>query len=212
MKLPVYNQQGEKIGEEEFPKEIFEVPLNPDVVHQVVVSQQANRRVIRAHTKGRGEVSGGGRKPWPQKHTGRARHGSIRSPIWKGGGVTFGPRKERVYKKKINKKMRRKVLCMVLAEKARKNSLVVLQDLTLDKPKAKILAEILKKLPCKDQKSLIALPQMNTSIIQAARNLRGVQTVQAKDLSALDLLQTHYLVMPKSSIKVIEKTFIRSKD
>ena len=108
MKVPLYNQEGKESGQALLPKEIFDVKFNSDLVHQVAVSQAANRRRVIAHTKGRGDVRGGGKKPWRQKGTGRARHGSRRSPIWKGGGVTFGPTKERVFKKDIPKKMRRK--------------------------------------------------------------------------------------------------------
>ena len=123
MKFSVINQKGEKLKETLLPKEIFEVKSNNDLIHQVVVSQMSNRRKNIAHTKDRSEVSGGGRKPWRQKGLGKARHGSIRSPIWIGGGVTFGPTKERVFKKKINKKMRRKALFMVLSAKAKNNLL-----------------------------------------------------------------------------------------
>ena len=110
MKTEVYNQQGKKVGQTILPKEIFEVPMNADLVHQVFISHTANQRQNSAHTKNRGEVRGGGRKPWRQKGTGRARHGSIRSPLWKGGGVTFGPRNEKNWKKDIPKKMKRKAL------------------------------------------------------------------------------------------------------
>ena len=103
MLVNTYNQKGEKVGQTLLPREIFGVEINPDLVHQVVVSQMANRRKVIAHTKTRGEVRGGGKKPWRQKGTGRARHGSIRSPIWKGGGVVFGPRKEKIFKKEIPK-------------------------------------------------------------------------------------------------------------
>jgi large subunit ribosomal protein L4 len=119
------------------PKEIFDVEINPDLIHQVVVAQTANRRRVIAHTKGRGEVRGGGKKPWRQKGTGRARHGSIRSPLWKGGGVTFGPTKERTFKKEINKKMKRKALFMVLTAKAKNNLLLVLDKIILEQPKTK---------------------------------------------------------------------------
>ena len=114
MKYPLYNLKGEKIGTTVLPKEIFEVKINPDLIHQIAVSQSANRRRVIAHTKDRSDVSGGGRKPWRQKGTGRARHGSIRSPIWRGGGITFGPTKERVFSQKAPKRMKRKALFMVL--------------------------------------------------------------------------------------------------
>ena len=119
VKIDVYNQEGKVVGDATLPKGIFEVKLNTDLVHQIAVSLSANNRQISAHTKNRGEVSGGGKKPWRQKGTGRARHGSIRSPLWKGGGVTHGPRVERVFEKDIPKKMRRKALFMVLSQKAK---------------------------------------------------------------------------------------------
>jgi len=209
MKTTVYNQQGKEIGKTILPKEIFEVKINSDLVHQVVVSQLANRRRILAHTKGRGEVRGGGRKPWRQKGTGRARHGSIRSPLWRGGGVTFGPRKERIFKKIIPKKMRRKALFMVLSGKVKNNLLILLDKLKIEKPKTKLMAEILKKLPCKEKSALIALPEYDKNIILAAGNLPEVDTLWVRNLNALDLLIFKYLIIPKEAIKVIEKTFKR---
>ena len=117
MKVDLYNQEGKVTGQVELPKEIFDIELSKDLVHQVVVSQMANRRQGTAHTKDRGDVSGGGRKPWRQKGTGRARHGSTRSPIWKGGGVTFGPLNSKVYKKIVPKKIKRVALFMVYLKK-----------------------------------------------------------------------------------------------
>ena len=122
MKISVYNQEGKEVGRASLPKEIFEVKVNPDLVHQVAVSQMANRRQRISHTKDRGEVRGGGRKPWPQKGTGRARHGSIRSPLWIGGGVTFGPRKEKVFKKRIPKKCDGKLCLWCFQGKQKKTS------------------------------------------------------------------------------------------
>jgi len=209
MKYPVYNQQGKKISDTLLPKEIFEIPINPDLVHQVVVSQMANRRQVIAHTKGRGEVRGGGRKPWRQKGTGRARHGSIRSPIWRGGGVTFGPRSDRVFKKKIPKKMRRKALLMVLSAKAKENLIILLDSLKIEKPKTKFMLEILKKLPIKESPCLIALPKKEDSLIRAARNIPKIETIQARDLNTLDLLSFKYVLLPKESIKMIKETFLK---
>jgi large subunit ribosomal protein L4 len=209
MKVNIYNLEGKEVGQTLLPKEIFDIKINSDLVHQVVVSQMANRRQVSAHTKTRAEVRGGGKKPWRQKGTGRARHGSIRSPIWRGGGITFGPRKEKVFKKKIPKKMRRKALFMVLSEKARKNLLLVLDNFKLEKPKTKTVAEILKKLPSKLESSLIILPRIEKNIILSARNIPKIQTIQAKDLNCLDLLSFKYLIFPKESIKIIKETFLR---
>lgn len=208
MKVDVYSQKGEKTGETLLPKEIFNVKLNQDLMHQVVVSQMANRRQVIAHTKGRGEVSGGGKKPWAQKGTGRARHGSIRSPLWKGGGTTFGPTREAIFKKKIPSQMKRKALFMALSEKFRSNLLIVVDALKIGEIKTKLVAEILKKLPLKGQRCLIALPEMDKTFILAARNIPSAQILQARDLNVFDLLSSKYLVLPKESIKVIRKTFI----
>lgn len=211
MIVNTYNQKGEKTGQTRLPKEIFEVKLNPDLVHQVVVSQIANRRQRIAHTKTRSEVRGGGRKPWVQKGTGRARAGSIRSPLWKGGGVTFGPRREKVFKKKIPKKMRRKAMKMVLSAKVEAGLLTLLDELKIEKGKTKEIFEILKKLPCKDGSTLVALPKYDRKIIIAARNIPAMKTIQAKDLNALDLLSFKYLLILKEAVKVIKETFGKPK-
>ncbi len=181
--------------------------MNSDLVHQVVISQMANRRQVIAHTKDRSEKRGGGRKPWRQKGTGRARVGSIRSPIWRGGGVTFGPRNERVFKKTIPRKMRRKALLMVLSAKAKEKMLIVLDELKLDKAKTKPMAGILEKLPVQGKSCLIALPIIDKNIILSAKNIPKIETIQAKDLNPLDLLNFKYLLIPKESIKVIKETF-----
>ena len=209
MLVKTFDQTGKELSQTRLPAEIFGVKINHDLIQQVVFVQTANRRQPLAHTKGRGEVSGGGKKPWRQKGTGRARHGSIRSPLWKGGGATFGPTKEKVFSRKINKKMRRQALFMVLTAKANDGLLVLLDDIKLEKPKTKIMNEILMNLPCKDESSLLAVPGMDKNMILASRNLSEVKTMQAKDLNVLDLLQFKYLVMPKESIKVIKETFAK---
>jgi len=208
MKVPVYNQKGEKISEVTLPKEIFEVKISPDLVHQIVVSQASNRRSGTAHAKERGEVRGGGKKPWRQKGTGRARHGSIRSPIWKGGGVTFGPRKEKVYKKTIPKKMRRSALLMVLSGKAKENLLIVLDSFKIDNAKTKTMVRLLNSLPCKDQSCLIALSDSNKEAVLSARNIPKVVTEETRNLNVLDLLSSKYLLISKDSIKTIKDTFL----
>ena len=207
MKISVYNQKGKEIATTLLPKEIFDVKMNPDLVHQVVQSQMANRRQKTAKFKDRAEVRGGGRKPWRQKGTGRARHGSIRSPIWRGGGVTFGPTAEKVFTKKIPKKMKRKALFMVLSAKAKEGVILILDGLKIEKPKTKVMAEIFKKLFLDKGTGLIILPQKDENILKSARNISKTKTILAKDLNVLDLLSYKYLIMPKESIKVIKETF-----
>jgi len=209
MKAIVYNQEGKETGEALLPKEIFDVKIVSDLIHQVAVSQMANRRQVIADTKDRGDVRGGGRKPWRQKGTGRARHGSRRSPLWKGGGVTFGPTKDRVFTKTIPAKMRRKALFMVLSVKAKSNLIILIDKFNIEKPKTKLMAEIFKKLPCKQKGGLVALPEMQKDLILASRNIPKIETIQAKDLNVLDLLSSKYLIMPKESIKAIKETFLR---
>ncbi|KPJ54907.1 hypothetical protein AMJ47_02435 [Parcubacteria bacterium DG_72] len=209
MTIDVYNQKAEKVGKAELPKEIFELKVNSDLIHQVVLSQQSNRRQNTAKTKGRGEVRGGGRKPWRQKGTGRARHGSIRSPLWRGGGVTFGPTTERNYKRVIPKKMRRKAVLEVLSAKAKENVILLLDKLEIKKARTKDMVKILDKLFLKKGSGLIVLPKIEKKIILSARNIPRIGTIQAKDLNALDLLNHKYVVMPKESIEVIKKTFIK---
>lgn len=208
LSLPVYNIQGEKTGTIELSEKIFGLKINNDLVYQAITVQMAGRRTPLAHTKERGEVRGGGRKPWRQKGTGRARHGSIRSPIWRGGGTTFGPRKEKVFAKKMNKKARRKALLMVLSSKIKDKELVILDKLELKEPKTKLMAEIISKLFKKTPKSiLIATPKKDENIIRANRNLPYTKTIAANSLNTIDLLSFKYLFLDKEAIKMIEKTY-----
>jgi large subunit ribosomal protein L4 len=213
MLIDVYNQKGEKVGKTELPSEIFGIEFNPDLVHQVVVSQMANKRKPIAHTKTREEVSGSGRKIWAQKHLGRARHGDIRAPIFRKGGVAHGPRKERVFKKKVPKKMKRKALFMVLSQKVRDNELILLEDLKIEKPKTKSMVQILENLKSKIKNfkgsTLIIIPKYDKNLILATRNIEDVGIVEAKNLNCLDLLSFKFLLMPKDSINVIKDTFIK---
>lgn len=207
MKLSIYNQEGEETGTTLLPKEIFDLEINPDLIYQITTSQMANRRRIIAHTKGRGDVRGGGRKPWRQKGTGRARHGSRRSPLWKGGGVTFGPTKERVFKKKINKKMKRLALFMVLSAKVKNKLVSVLEIDSKQMPvKTKQMAEIFKKMPLKGS-TLMVLPEKKSNLIKVARNIPSIETIEARNLNVLDLLSFKNLILLKESIKVIKETW-----
>jgi large subunit ribosomal protein L4 len=159
MKLDIYNQKGEKVGDVKISSEIFDLEVNEALVHQAMVTQMANERQVVAHTKDRSEVRGGGKKPWKQKGTGRARAGSSRSPIWIGGGVTFGPTKDRNFTKKINKKMKQKALMMVLSDKVKNGNLVILEKFEIKEYKTKDFNSILKSLEGsafpKDSKELI---------------------------------------------------------
>jgi len=212
MKVDLYNQQGEVTGSVLLPKEIFEVALNSDLVHQVAVSQMSNKRQVSAHTKNRGEVSGSGKKPWRQKGTGRARHGSIRSPIWRGGGITFGPRTEKQFEKDIPKKMRRKALFMALSEKAKDKRLVILDKIDVGKPKTKEMAKTLNKLPSKGGTLLISLPKYDKNTFLAARNIKKTAVTEARNLNVLDLLNYKYLLMTKDSIETIKETFAKTSN
>lgn len=215
MLIDSYNQKGEKLGRTRLPQEIFGIEMNSDLVHQIMVSQMANRRQVIAHTKTRAEVSGGGRKPWRQKGTGRARHGSIRSPIWRGGGVAFGPRKEKVFKKKIPKKMRRKALFMVLSSKVKDKELLVLDKLETKKPQTKIMAKMMENLrkkigDFKEGSILFLLPKKDENLVKSLRNIKKVKTILARESNVLDLLKYKYLIIPKKSIKVLKETFLKS--
>lgn len=208
MKVTVYNQQGKESGEMSLPKEIFEVPMNADLVHQVLISQTGNKRQGSAHTKYKNEVSGSGRKPWMQKGTGRARVGSIRTPIWRGGGVVGGPRSDKNYTREIPKKMRKKALYMVLSEKVKNNLLIVLDALEIEKPKTKIVMDMIKKLPCSNGSRLVVNGE-GKNIFLAARNIEQTHVSEARNLNVVDLLNYKYVVVSKGGIKEIEKTFVK---
>src|SRR3989344_7901467 len=150
----IYSAQGKKTGSIKLPENVFGVAWSDALIHQVVTAMQANARPTVAHAKTRGEVSGGGRKPWAQKGTGRARHGSSRSPIWKGGGVTHGPRSDRVYKQKVNKKVKKLALQQVLSEKARANLILVIDSFSMEKPKTRVMEQLLQKLPLGSARTL----------------------------------------------------------
>lgn len=188
------------------PKEIFDVPMNTDLLHQVVVSQMANRRVATAHTKNRSEVRGGGIKPWKQKGTGRARHGSRRSPIWIGGGVTHGPTNERNFKKVLPKNIKRKALFVALSEKSRNNLITVIDSFDVKEIKTKKMIEMLNNLGINGS-CLIVLPKIDSNIILSTRNIPKVKTIQAKDINCLDIVSSKYLLIDKEGLEVIKETF-----
>ncbi len=208
--VKAYNQEGKEVSELELNEAIFGLPWNDDLMHQAVRTYMANQRQVVASTKTRAEVSGGGRKPWRQKGTGRARHGSIRSPLWKGGGVTFGPTSERNFKLKINKKMARKAFLTALSAKVKDNEILVLHDLKLETPKTKEMAKIMKNFP-KVKKGLLVLDDRNENLERAARNLPNIQITNISNLNILDILKYQYLILTKSGIEYLEKKYVSIK-
>lgn len=212
MKIPIYNKTGKKTKEIEFPKTMEKIGFSHDLIHQVVTVQQKNKRRVWAHAKDRSEVRGGGKKPWRQKGTGRARHGSIRSPIWKGGGITFGPRKERQLKRKTNRKMRIKAFQMVLAEKIHQKEFFIIQDLTEENIKTKTLLSILNTLPSwKDQDSCLLIYQKDQKNIQlAARNLKNVKLVNAQSLNTTNMVSVKNMVATQKAAQIILERLTRS--
>lgn len=202
MRVPVYNVRGEQVSEAELQDFIFAAPINQALMHQALLRQLANARLGTHKTKTRGEVSGGGRKPWRQKGTGRARQGSIRAPHWRGGGIVFGPT-PRSYEQRMPRKMRRQALRSALSVKAAGSQLVLLDDLSMSEPKTKEIKAMLTSLGITSS-ALILLPQRDEVILRSVRNLPEVRTLVAQYLNVRDLLQYEYVVMPLASVQVIE--------
>ncbi|HXK35674.1 MAG: 50S ribosomal protein L4 [Parcubacteria group bacterium GW2011_GWB1_48_6] len=217
MQMDVYNQTGEVVRQAELPEAVFGLPVDSQLIAEAVLAQAANSRLVLAHTKDRSEVRGGGKKPWRQKGTGRARHGSTRSPLWKGGGVTFGPTKERNWSVKINKKVRRRALLMALSSKAQTGNILLLEDLQLSTIKTstvnKVLLTLGTKLPefkAKQKKTdslLLVIPEKNNVIEKSARNLPRVEAIRAQDLNPRAVLKSKFMIMLVPALPVIEKTF-----
>lgn len=202
MQVLVRNIQGETVGEVELRDEIFGLEPNVAVMHQALVRQLANARLGTHKTKKRKEISGGGRKPWRQKGTGRARQGSIRAPQWRGGGAVFGPQ-PRSYSQKMPRKMRRLAYRSALSVKARQGQIVVLDVLQLDVPKTRDMLDILDRLNV-DSSALVLLPQRDENVEKSAGNIPDVKTLRASYLNVRDLLNYDYLLVPLEALEVIE--------
>ncbi len=202
MNIEVRNIKGESTEEVEIQDEVFGVPMNSSLVHQVIVGQLANKRQGTAKVKTRSEVSGGGRKPWPQKHTGRSRQGSIRSPLWKGGGVTFGP-SPRSYRQRTPKKMRQAAIRMTLSDKARSGSLIVLDSLALDSPKTKDFVAMMQALGV-ERSILLVGDGAEHGVLRAGRNVQGVDMLPADLLNAADVLNHRILIMTVDAVRKAE--------
>ena len=218
VKVKLYNDKAEEIGEEKLSSDIFGIEAKAELVHQVVVAQNHNSRQVLALTKGRAEVRGGGKKPWKQKGTGRARAGSSRSPIWIGGGVTFGPTKERNFSVKINKKMKKKALFMCLSDRVAEESFILMDKFEIDEAETKKVVKVLDKLnkkiiSKKEEKNaktpsiLVVLDKNADKVVKAAKNIEKVSVIGAENLNVVDILKYKYLLTTVQAVKSIEKVY-----
>ncbi|MBI2626649.1 MAG: 50S ribosomal protein L4 [Parcubacteria group bacterium] len=219
MKTDLYNQEGEVIQKIEIPDKIFNISINQDLIHQAVLAQDANSRLSLAHAKDRSEVRGGGKKPWRQKGTGRARHGSIRSPIWVGGGVTHGPLKSKIFQKKINKIMKRNALLMALSSKVKDSQVLFVDKLSPKDYKTKQLVSILNRLSSKlqnykktkiKQDSILILSNgQDKNLNIASKNIPYLLNLRSDSLNIKDVLVNKYLIVLEEAIPTIEKMYLR---
>ena len=216
MEALIYNQKGEESGKITLPEAVFGLPKNDDLVHQVIVSMQSNLRNPIAHVKERGDVRGGGKKPWQQKGTGRARHGSIRSPLWRGGGVTHGPNKDKNFERKINKKMKVKALYTILSQKVRDNEILFVDNFSFTKPKTQEAVNVLKSfskisdykniLLKKKNSAYLALGKLDVNVKKSFSNLNNTKVDAVRNLNPLDVMNYRYLIIeqPEESVKFIQ--------
>lgn len=209
MKIDLYSQSGTKNGTLDLPKEIFEVPFNKDLIHQALVRQLANGRVAIAHARSKGEISGGGKKPYAQKGTGRARQGSIRNPHMRGGGVAFGPRNVRNFELMMPKNQRRKALFSALSVKAKNNEIIGLESYETAKPSTGEFAKLLKKLPI-EQDVLIVIPEKNANIQKSTNNLANAKTVIAGYINIQDLQKYQKVLLFKEAVSKLKETYIKA--
>lgn len=209
MKAPVYNLQGEAKKEVELSADVFSRPVNDNLLYQVYTSMLSNNRKPLAFSKDRSEVSGGGKKPWRQKGTGRARHGSIRSPLWKGGGATFGPRsKEENWHKKVNKKVKKSALQMALSQKLKEGEIKIIEDLNLQEGKTKQMDQFFRTLLQAKKKVptvLFLLDGKDEILKKSVRNLPYLKAAGVDNVDLMDILNRKYLVMTESVLPAIEK-------
>jgi large subunit ribosomal protein L4 len=218
MEAKVYNTKGKEASKVSLPKDVFETPWNADLVHQVVVSMMSNARTPVAHTKTRADVRGGGKKPWQQKGLGRARHGSIRSPIWVGGGVAHGPRNDKNFSRKINRKMKAKALYTLLSKKLKDGEILFVDSLSFSEPKTKEALAVVKALggikgyerlsTKKTNAAFIALPKKDVSAEKSFRNFGNIEVGEVRNLNPMHVLNYKYLVItnPEESLKTFTKS------
>ncbi|MBN2197808.1 50S ribosomal protein L4 [Candidatus Wolfebacteria bacterium] len=206
MKVDVFDKENNKLETIDLSEKVFNIKWNPDLVNQVLLAQMSNRHEAWAHTKGRGDVRGGGKKPWRQKGTGRARHGSTRSPIWKGGGVTFGPTKERNFIKKINKKMKRLAIFSALSQKMKDNEIKIIDNFNIDLKKTNEWKKELKNIIDLRTKTLLISSSVN-NIHKPIANMKRVGSISSKSLNIYDLLNFKNIVLEKKAVEEIEKHY-----
>ncbi|SFG94906.1 large subunit ribosomal protein L4 [Desulfotomaculum arcticum] len=204
-RVAIYNINGDQVGEIDLKDEVFGVPVHQQALHDAVTMQLAGRRRGTHDTKTRAEVSGGGRKPWRQKGTGRARHGSIRSPIWRGGGIVFGPH-PRDYSFRIPRKVRRLAMKSALSSKVDNGSIIVLDELTINVPKTKEMVKILQNLKV-DKKALVVTAEKAEAVFKSARNIPGIKPLSVPGLNVYDLLAHNTLVITKDAVTKVEEVF-----
>lgn len=217
VKTNIYNQNGEIVSELKLSDKVFAVKINEDLIHQAMVTQAANERQVLAHTKTKAEVRGGGKKPWKQKGTGRARAGSSRSPIWIGGGVTFGPRKDRNFSKKINKKMKQKAITMVFTDRLAENNLAVVDKIEMKEFSTKKFNDFVKKIENvfpnenktkKSKRSILFVNDIkDEKVVLSSRNLVGFDIINLENINIIDLLKYKNLVITESAIKNINDRY-----
>ena len=207
MELEIYKKDGTASGQRvSLSPEVFEIQPNDHAIYQAVTTYLANRRQGTHKTKTYGEVSGSGKKPWKQKHTGRARVGAVRSPLWKGGGTIFGPM-PRDYSKKLPKQVKQLARKSALSYKAKNASIRVVEDFTFDQPKTREMAAILKALQLSGQKTLLVVPRKDDSIWKCGRNIKYLNVIEASKASTYEILDNSILLIQKSAVEVLEKTF-----
>ena len=204
-KVDVYNMQGKKVSDVELSEAVFGIEPNENIVHSALVNYLANQRQGTQSTKTRAEVSGGGRKPWRQKGTGRARQGSIRAPQWIKGGIALGP-KPRSYSYRINKKEKQLAIRSLLSAKVLDNELTVVDKLEVEEAKTKVMAKALTDLKV-EGKALIILADRNDNVLRSSRNIEGVKTIELNTIKVFDLLNCNKLVLPLDTVKKLEEVY-----
>jgi large subunit ribosomal protein L4 len=205
--VSLYTQDGKANGEMSLPEAQFGVKVKPSVVHEALLAQQANRRKAIAHTKTKGEVRGGGKKPWKQKGTGRARQGSTRNPQWVGGGVAFGPRSDRNFSVKINRKTKQKALFMALSDKVNTKNLLVIESIKTEPVKTKAVATLVSKLPL-GKSTLIVAPASNATLMRMVRNMPNVTLVTAQSVNLEDVMKHRSVAFLKDAVAAFEKIYL----